>query len=275
MRRSWKNLGILAALFLPLHSCTLLSNRDYVRQFSQYRGVEHIAVFVQRWPVYRQQENQRDLGEDFIKTGTLFFGPFKPNTRPNPRAVDVSDITDAAMGELLQEVLKQKGYLPALVDSCTGPPGVAVKELMARYQAVNPGVEGFLFVYYSPCLFLSKEPSQTSRSGGRSGSLLEIIQQLQPGGDSVVWAGPLAAGAPKNSISHAFIYVSMTMFKAIDWRPVWEAADSQVGGSMRVAVSQCPPGPTKENYWADAEIIQRLMMDNLRCRLRHLVPQAF
>lgn len=266
---------MLAAAFLPLLSCTQLSNRDYVRQYSQYQGVKHVAIFIQRWPAYLKLANQRDPGEDFIKTRSLFFGPWQPATPLNLRTIDVADITDAAVGELLQQVLEQKGYQPVLVDSCSGPSGVPVQELMAGYRAVNPGVEGFLFCYYSPCLFLSQVQNQTSRCAGRSCSLLEIIQLLHPGGDSVVWAGPRSTQAPKDSISHAFIYVSMTMFKVRDWRPLWEVSDSQVSGGMGLMISQCPPGPTKENYWADAATIQRLMLENLRCRLRHLVPDAF
>ena len=65
------------------------------------------------------------------------------------------------------------------------------------------------------------------------------------------------------------------MFKALDWRPLWEIADSQIGGRMRVKLNQCPPAPTDQNYPADAAIIQRLMSNNLTCRLRHLIPDAF
>lgn len=65
------------------------------------------------------------------------------------------------------------------------------------------------------------------------------------------------------------------MFKALDWRPLWEVADSHSGGRIRVNLAQCPPSPTDQSYPADVAIIQRLMTRNLTCRLHHLVPDAY
>ncbi len=96
----------------------------------------------------------------------------------------------------------------------------------------------------------------------RSYGLQELIGILNPGAGYVLWAGPRAAQAPANAISHAFIYVSLTMFQTQNWKPLWEVADSQVGGHMRLKLAQCPPGPTDQSYPADAAIIQRLMADN-------------
>jgi hypothetical protein len=150
-----------------------------------------------------------------------------------------------------------------------------VAEIMAQCQALNPQVDAFLFCYYAPMVFLSHAQDATGISPKRPYALHEIIQALTPGGGSVIWAGPRASQAPPGSISHAFIYIAMTMFKAYDWQPLWEVADSMTGGRIMVNVTQCPPGPTDKNYPADAAIIQRLMVDNLWCRLQHLIPDAF
>ena len=124
-------------------------------------------------------------------------------------------------------------------------------------------------------MFCAKAQTIPKDHISRSYGLQELIKTLNPGAGYVIWSGPRAAQAPPNSISHAFIYVSLTMFKALDWRPLWEVADSQVGGRMRVNLNQCPPSPTDQNYPADAAIIQRLMTSNLTCRLQHLIPDAF
>jgi hypothetical protein len=67
----------------------------------------------------------------------------------------------------------------------------------------------------------------------------------------------------------------MTMFRTLDWRPLWETADSQVGGSLKIIIQRCPPSPTQENYRANAGIIRDLMCSNLSCRLKYLIPAAF
>lgn len=132
-----------------------------------------------------------------------------------------------------------------------------------------------MFCFYAPMVFLSHSQDATGISQKRSNALQEIIQALSPGGSAVIWAGPSASQSPKGSVSHAFIYISMSMFKAYDWQSLWEVADSMTGGKLMVNLAQCPPGPTNKNYWADAAIIQRLMIDNLSCRLHHLIPDAF
>ncbi|MBI4642867.1 MAG: hypothetical protein HY743_03860 [Deltaproteobacteria bacterium] len=241
-----------------------------------YRGIRRVAIFLQRWPTYRRLPSQTDLGEDFIKKGTPFFGPWEPASRNNSRALNVQDIDDCLMGEIFKKILQEKGYTPFLEEIMPLPTRrLPVEEIMARGQALNRQVDAFLFCFYAPMVFLSHSRDATGIGQKRSYALQEIIQALSPGGSSVIWAGPRAAQAPKGSISHAFIYISMTMFKAYDWQPLWEVADSQTGGKLRVNLVQCPPGPTDKNYGADAAIIQRLMIDNLTCRLHHLIPDAF
>lgn len=259
-----------------LFSCTFLSNRDYVQQYPEYHGIRRVALFIQRWPVYLQLPNQDNLGADFIKQSTLFTGPWQPAGLINPRVVDVQDIDDEVAANLFIQILTEKGYQPyvaGVFPPQSGP--ITVAEIMAKCQAMDRGVDAFLFCFYSPAAFCAEARSTPKDHERRSYSLQELIGILNPGGNRVIWSGPRAAQAPPNSISHAFIYVSLTMFRAHDWRPLWEVADSDIGGRLRVAVSTCPPGATEQNYWADAAIIQRLMGNNLRCRLGHLIPDAF
>jgi hypothetical protein len=269
----WRCLVVAALLGLP--ACTFLSDRQYVQANPQYRGVKRVAVFLQRWPVYLQLPGQNEPGTRFINKSTLFTGPWEPAGRLNPRAVDVLDITDELMGEIIVKSFSEKGYEPLLAGVLPSEPGpVTVAELMAKYQAVNPGAEAILFCFFSPTVYLAQpQPAMENRT--RSYGLQEIIQLLRPGQDGVIWGGPRAGLAPPDSISHAFIYISMTMFRTRDWRPFWETADSLVGGPLKVVIQQCPPAPTQENYWANAAIIRNLMCDNLICRLKHLIPVAF
>jgi hypothetical protein len=146
---------------------------------------------------------------------------------------------------------------------------------MAKCEAINRRVDAILFYFYSPTVFYAEAKATPKGHPKRSYSLQEIIETLNPGGNYVTWAGPNAAQAPPSSISHAFMFVSLTLFRVRDWRPLWEVADSQIGGSMRVKLAQCPPAATDHNYPADAGIIQRLMCSNVTCRLRHLIPDAF
>jgi len=275
----WKilaKLSIVVGGLLLLPSCTFLSNKSYIQQYPQYRGLRRVAVFVQRWPVYQQLPNQNDLGADFIKKSTLFTGPWQSAGLIDPRAVDIKDLDDEMAATLLTQVLTEKGYEPFLSGVFPSQPGpITVKEIMAKCQAVDTWVDAFLFCFYSPTVFCAKAQTSPKDHISRSYGLQELVETLNPGAGNVIWAGPRAAQAPPNSISHAFIYVSLTMFKALDWRPLWEVADSQLGGRMRVNLSQCPPSPTDQNYPADAAIIQRLMTSNLTCRLQHLIPDAF
>ncbi len=213
---------------------------------------------------------------EFIRQSTLFAGPWEPAGRINPRAVDVRDIDNNLMTPLLIKVLKQKGYQPFVLKIFPSSPGpVTVAEIMAKCQAVNPEMDAILFCFYSPTVYFADAQATPPDHRRRSYSLHDIIHILNPGHNYVIWAGPRSALAPKNSISHAFIYISLTMFKAWDWQPLWEVANSEVGGLLRPKLSNCPPPPTMKNYPADAAMIQRLMCGNLICRLKHLIPYAF
>jgi len=267
-------LALVGMLLLP--SCTSLSNLSFIQQYPDYRGIRRVAVFIQRWPAFQQLPNQNDLGADFIKKSTPFTGPWQPAGSINPRAVDIRDIDDEVMAEVLTRALIEKGYQPFVSGVFSPQPGpITVEEIMAKSQAVNPQFDAFLFCFYSPVVFCAEAKATPKEHRQRSYGLQELIEALNPGLGYLAWAGPRAAQAPPDSITHAFIYVSLTMFKALDWRPLWEIADSQLGGRMRVNLALCPPAPTDESYPADAAMIQRLLAANLTCRLRHLIPDAF
>jgi len=261
---------------LLLISCTSLSDKQYVQEHPDFWRVRRIAVFIQRWPGYLQLPDQTTQDTDFIKKSTHFLGPWEPAGNINPRALDVQDIDDALMGQVLLEALISKGYQPFLAQALPAAPSTpaSVETLMAQYQSLDPGVDAFLFSFYSPILFLSHPLTNSATPSNRAFGLQEIVSLVNPGSQGLIWAGPRAALAPKDSISHAFIYFSLTMFKALDWRPLLQVAGSQGGGRSRPWIPLCPPGPTDEDYWADPGIIQNLMLNNLRCRLRHLLPYA-
>jgi hypothetical protein len=247
-----------------------------VKGHPEYQGTRRIVIFIQRWPFYLQKSEQNNLGADFIKTKTLFYSPFEPAAHINLRAVDIRDIDDHLIGEVLVKVLEKKGYETFIAEIGPVASGAeTVEGIMARYQVLDRRANAFLFCYYSPIVFLSHAQLTPQERGSRSYGLEEVVQILQPGSRWVTWAGPRADLAPPNSINHAFIYLSMTLFKAWNWEPLWEVADSQIGGKIRPKLVQCPPAPTDLNYRADAGIIQRLMIHNLECRLRHLIPDSF
>jgi hypothetical protein len=261
--------------FFLASSCTFLSNRDYVERHPEYQEVRRVAVFLQRWPVYRQLPGQCEMGDAFIKKQTPFFGAWKPAGRIDPRAIDVGDIDDGLVAEIILSVLEKKGYQPFYAGCPLPGRPLTVKEAMAQYGALNRQVDAFLFCFYAPTLYVADVQAVPKEHGKRSYSLAEIFQGLQPAGDSVVWAGPSASKAPKHSVSHVFIYISLSMFKALNWQTLWDVADSHAGGKIRPWLPQCPPGPTDIDYKVDEAMVQRLMCKNLKCRLRHLIPDAF
>jgi len=275
-----RKLVLLVLVVLGLNSCnfirTLHPDGAYQEMAQRFRNTHRVAVFVQRWPCYLKLPAQAHLGNDFIRTSTPFAGAFQPTEELPPRAIDVTDIDACLVEEILFRELAKKGFQPEL--GHVGPlpnRSVTVSEIMARYQVINPEVQSFLFCFFSPTLFVAQAEKAPKERHRRSFSLLEIINLLNPGQTSVIWAGPQAAEAPSGAISHAFIYWSMTLFRAWTWEPLVLVADSRVATRPRFDLPRCPPGPTAENYPADAEVIIRLMTDNLRCRLRFLLPDAF
>lgn len=267
---------------LPLSACTWLhtlgrniGNQEYVDSSPAYHGIQRLVIFLRRWPCYLKLPHQASLGSDYITPETRFFAPWEPAVPPDPRAVDVSDIDDELVGRLILRDLGNKGYKSFLVTDAPLSPGPgSVKEVMAKYQAFSREADAFLFVYYSPTLFVSVADQAPPEHLLRPFSLTEIIGWLAPGQGRVLWAGPRASLGPRHSISHAHIYLTMSLFKALDGQPLWQVADSRVHSKVRVILASCPPSPTAQNYWADADIIRRLMHDNLKCRLVHLVPDA-
>jgi hypothetical protein len=258
-----------------LSSCAWFSNRYYIEKYGPFQGVRRIAVFLQHWPVYLQKPGRNDLGENFIKTQSIFLGPWEPAAQVNPRAIDLLDIDNCLMGDILVKILESKGYQVFLVDMPFEGESATVSLLMAQFQAINPPVDAFLFCYYAPTLFVSHAQEAPKDHASRSYSLHEIVSRLSPGTDSVIWVGDRNRNSPTNSMSHAYIYWSMAIFKARDWRTLMAEADSQVGGPVRPWIPRCPPAPTDKNYVANPGIIQNLMVDNLKCRLNHQIPYAF
>jgi len=269
------NISLVLGGVLLLSSCTFLSNRDYIQKYAPFQGVHRIAVFLQHWPVYLQKPGRNDLGEDFIKTQTIFLGPWEPAAQINPRAVDILDIGNCLMGEILVRILERKGYQVVLVDLPFVGESVTVEMLIAQYQAINSPVDAFLFCYYAPTLFVSHAQEAPKDHATRSYSLREIVSRLSPGTESVIWVGERGQNSPVNSISHAFIYWSMTIFKASNRLNLMAEADSQVGGQVIPWIPRCLPEPTDKDYWANPRIIRNLMVDNLKCRLRHQIPYTF
>lgn len=126
---------VAIALCLLLSACTFLSNREYVKRYPMYQGIRRVTIFLQRWPSYRRLPSQSDLGENFIRKGTPFFGPWEPAGRNDPRALDVQDIDDCLMGEILEEILQKKGYTPFLGEIIPLPgKRLTVEEIMARVR---------------------------------------------------------------------------------------------------------------------------------------------
>lgn len=227
-----------------LSSCTSLSNREYIQQYAPFQGIRRIAVFIRHWPAYLQKPDQGDLGDGFIKTKTIFSGPWQPAAAMNPRAIDIQDIDNCLVAEILVSELESKGYQVFLMDTLASE-SVSVEMLMAQYQAINPPVDAFLFCYYAPTVFVSKAQATPKEHERRSYSLQELVQLLEPGGDAVIWVGTRSPGVPDNSISHAFIYISMTFFKALNWQTLLAEADSQVGGKVRPWIPRCLPTPPR------------------------------
>jgi hypothetical protein len=258
-----------------LASCTFLSNRDYIKQYAPFQGVHRIAVFLQHWPIYLQKPGRNDMGEDFIKTQTIFFGPWQPAAQLNPRAVDILDIDDCLMGAILVRTLESKGYQVFLIDMPFGGEKVTVEMLMAQYQAINPPVDAFLFCYYAPTLFLSQAQVSPTDYVRQSHSLQEVVQRLKPGSDSIIWVGDRSQKSTVDSMSHAFIYLSLTIFKAANSDTLMSVANSLMGGKVRPWIPQCLPAATDDDYWASPGVIQNLMVDNVKCRLTRLIPDAF
>jgi len=265
---------VVILIWALLSSCTALSNRTYIQKYAPFQGIRRVAVFLQRWPVYLGKPGRNHLGEDFITTRTPFFAPWQPAAQMNPRAVDILDIDDCLMGELLVNLLESKGYQVSLVEMPFAPESATAGMLMAQYQAINP-VDGFLFCYYSPTLFFSQAQAAPPEHTRRSYSLQEVVQTHGPGADAIIWVGQRRPDSPSGSMSHAFIYLSITFFRAADWQALMAEADSQVGGRVRPWIPRCPPAATDKNYRADAGIIRNLMVNNLKCRLNFQIPYAF
>jgi len=266
---------LLGCLIISLSSCVMLSNREYTREAAAARGVIRVGIFLERWPHFLAKTDQNSLGSDFITDHTIFFGPWKPAENINPHAMDILDITDEDVARKLMDALIDRGYEPHLISELPGAEQKTVQSLMESHLQSNKEVDGFLFCYYAPTLFVTGTNFLPAGGKHQSIGLSELSQSLHPGAGDFIWSGQRLAKAPPQTITHAFIYVNLTLFNARDWQPLWMVADSRVGGKIRPSITECPPGPTERDYWTDPAMVERIMLRNLRCRLWHLLPDAF
>lgn len=257
-----------------LLSCVMLSNRQLTEDLAHARGVVRVGVILQRWPHYLTRPDQNFLGEDFIRLTTVFGGPWQPAVRPHPRALDVADITDMDVAQTLLQALRRRGYEPLLLSDFPEPATPrTVQDIIDNQEATHPEIDGFLFCSYAPTLFVASPESLPAGAGQRSISLTELAAQAGRRGH-LIWSGKGLPQASPHTMVHAFIYVSLTLFKARTHQPLWLTADARVAGRLRPAIAECPPGPTEQDYRADPAMITRIMLNNLGCRLKHLLPEA-
>lgn len=264
----------LGCLAICLSACVFMGNRVLRQDLASARGIVRVGIVLQRWPHFLAQPHQNSLGSDFIRGQTPFFGPWQLSQNPNPYAMDVADVTDADVARTLEEALRARGYEAHLISLPLDPEtGTTVQEFLEKYGSPEQDVDGWLFCYYAPTLYVTDKQFLPSGAQKRSIRLAELTQVMGREGN-LSWAGKRRSQASAQTISHAFIYLSMSLFNSRDGQPVWMVADSRVGGRIRPSVIECPPGPTDRDYPADAAMVQRIMLSNLRCRLWHLLPDA-
>lgn len=264
----------LGCLAICLSACVVLSNRVLRQDLAPAQGIVRVGIVLQRWPHFLAQPHQNSLGSDFIRDRTPFFGPWQPAQSPNPHAMDVADVTDAHITLTLVEALRARGYEAELISLPLDPEaGTTVRDFLDKYGSGRQDVDGWLFCYYAPTLFVTDKQFLPAGAQKRAIGLAELARGMGREGN-LSWAGKRRSQASVQSISHAFIYFSMSLFSAQDGQPVWMVAESRVGGRIRPLITECPPGPTDRDYPADAAMVQRIMLNNLRCRLRHLLPDA-
>ncbi len=272
--RRWLSLFLLSVSVTLVAACVMLSNRQLTVDLAAAQGVVRVGVVLQRWPHFLAKEGQNSLGEDFISPETVFRGPWQRAQPVNPLAMDVAEVTDAEVAQILELALRKRGYEPLLVSALpeeTAPR--TVQELLARHIEVHPELDGFLFCYYAPTLFVASPELLPPGARQRSVSLWELASKAGRRGN-LIWSGKRLTQAPPHTMVHAFIYVSLTLFKARTQQPLWLTADSRVGGPIRPAIAECLPAPTEKDYRTDPAMIRRIMFNNLRCRLWHLLPDA-
>lgn len=263
--------GVLLALAV---GCAGMSNRPYTKSAPGYRGLMRVAVLVRHWPAHRQLPGQPHLDSDFITANTPFFAGLEPKKEPEPRAVAVAGL-DEEVADTVLSALRHRGYEPVLLNAeALAPSEVPVAEFLARQRLLTPEVDAYLLGFYGPTLYVSRPEQAPVGAHFRSYTLEEIARHLNPGRGLLLWAGPASPQAPPLSISHAVIHLALTLFRATDGKPVWQVAGSQVAGHPAGIVANCPPFPSRENYWTGTEVIRRLMLENLACRLHFLLPDA-
>ncbi|MGQ9921018.1 MAG: hypothetical protein ACUVRZ_06770 [Desulfobacca sp.] len=272
--RRWLGLFLLSAAVSLVAACVMLSNRQLTQDLAAAQGVVRVGIILQRWPHFLAKEGQQTLGEDFITAQTIFYGPWQLARPVNPVAMDVAEVTDADLALVLAAALHKRGYEPLLLSDL--PEAAAprsVQELLARQEEAYPELDGFLFCYYAPTLFVASPELLPTGAGQRSVSLWELASKAGWRGN-LIWSGKRLGQAPPHTMIHAFIYTSITLFRAKTHKEIWLTADSRVGGPIRPAIAECLPAPTEKDYRTDPAMIRRIMLNNLRCRLWHLLPEA-
>lgn len=257
-----------------LAACVQMSNRATVERSPGYHGLRRVGVLLRHWPAYQQFPGKPQLNSDFIAGDTRFFAPLEVARDPNPRAVDLAGL-DEEVADAILDALRNRGYEPVLLPvepliPATDP----VAALLERQRLLTPELDAYLFCFYGPTLYVSDPARAPGARGERSYTVEEVVRLLNPGRAQVLWAGPAASQAPSMSISQAVVHIALTLFRAQDGRALWQVADSRVAGHPHGIVANCPPFPSREDYWTGAAVIRRLMRVNLKCRLHYLLPDA-
>ncbi len=254
--------------------CVQLSNKAMVERSPGYHGLLRVGVLLRHWPAYQQLPGKPQLDSDFISRDTPFFAALETARDPHPRAVDLAGLDDE-VGEAFLEALRNRGYEPVLLPvEALVPTPEPLAVFLARQRLLTPELDAYLFCFYAPTLYVSHPDRGPAARGERSYTVEEMVRLLNPGRRQVLWAGPAASQAPAISISQAVVHLALTLFRAQDGRALWQVADSRVAGHPHGIVANCPPFPSREDYWTGGDVIRRLMRDNLRCRLHYLLPDA-
>lgn len=266
--------GAMLVLLAVAAGCTPMSNRPYTQSAPHYRGLIRVAVLLRPWFPYQQLPGQPRPDSDFITGETPFFAALENRQEPEPRAVGVAGLEEE-VADLLLTALRRRGYEPVLLPAHDlVPSDLRVAGFLARQRLLIPEMDAYLLGFFGPTLYVSRPEQLPVGAHFRPYSLAEITRHLNPGRGALLWAGPAAAQAPPLSISHAVIHLSLTLFRAADGKPMWQVAGSRVAGHPRGIVVNCPPFPSRESYWTGPEVIRRLMLENLACRLHFLLPDA-
>ncbi len=272
--RHWLSLVLCSLVVSQAAACVMLSNRQLTHDLAASRGVVRVGVVLQHWPHFLAKEGRNSLGEDFIDLQTRFAGPWQPAQPVHPLAMDMAEVTADDVGQVFLVAMRKRGYEPVLLSLPPAATPPRVEDLLRRYEESYPELDGFLFGYYAPTLFVASAELLPPGAGQQSVRLAALASKAGRRGN-LIWSGKHLTQAPPHTMVHAFIYTSLTLFKAKTHESLWLTADSRVGGPIRPAIAECLPAPTEKDYRTDPAMIRRIVLNNLRCRLWHLLPDAW